>query len=711
MASQGLKLFALGMMDEVKSLGSMATAFGPTVGTDFGGGGPMAQNMPFDPSAMAGPPQAQQMPFDPSAMAGPPQAEPMGGMSMQDQFAGMLVSKGVDPVFAQGLIPNIGDESGWQLDIQEREPIRGRGGKGLIQLTGPRRDVFEAKYGPNGYTMENQAEFIAWETTQGPERHKYEKILREAGGDPRKAAAGIVKDYLRPADKYKEARAAKYLGLDGATKSSMGSTSQYGSAASMLPVDTSYMEDIEPVDPELEKRRYRGALIAGIGKGLGQISKGQEVDISGPLDAYHARAEQARERMQEIAMERRRQQEVLAQRAWQLQDQQTANTLGIQAEGRAEARDIRSDERQQGYKIAEEEREQARIEKQVSRAQDLYGDLLPNAGDYFRVGGQDAVNDAITRSQKVKDRLFTINQVDALADQYADDPTVGDAYRRAAEAMATDPTMSFKEAFDLFAPKDDPAAVREFEFMKGLDDAGRREYLEFRKAGRAEFNLGDKAETVALNHAFSELGKDRDALRAKEPAYRAYQQIADLIEAYPDGRLPTGAIENLTGDVRRYLEGLDLLSPDDELRLGLQQTINSLGSTLIGAIRIPGTGSTSDLEFAEFMKAVPNTAKSEIVNHIMTQAGINNYRYHDQVTNLKEEYIYKNHNTIGFDKYLQEKIQDGTVQATFYSASNLPAMQNAAEIGNLKAGDIIQDKNGNLVVIDQSGIDALLGSD
>lgn len=113
----------------------------------------------------------------------------------------------------QALLMNFQDESGLIPDRVETVPnVHGTRGKGYYQLTGPRRDAFEARFGADGYTAENQINFLVDELT-GSEKAAGQRILAAAqSGNVGETAAVIVDKFLRPAEKHKISRMAKYRG-------------------------------------------------------------------------------------------------------------------------------------------------------------------------------------------------------------------------------------------------------------------------------------------------------------------------------------------------------------------------------------------------------------------------------------------------------------------------------------------------------------------
>lgn len=133
-----------------------------------------------------------------------------GSISQVEQQAyDEMRARGIPDHIAQGFLMNFRDESGFRPDAVEGTPnAQGTRGKGLYQLTGARRDAFEAKYG-NDYSVKNQIDFMMSELN-GSEKSAWDKIqsAKTAG----EAGAAIVTNFLRPAEEHRASRVAKYTG-------------------------------------------------------------------------------------------------------------------------------------------------------------------------------------------------------------------------------------------------------------------------------------------------------------------------------------------------------------------------------------------------------------------------------------------------------------------------------------------------------------------
>lgn len=158
------------------------------------------------------------VPYDPSQgnNSGPRQD---GGGDVQAQVYSGMIARGIPEHVAQGFMMNFQDESGFDIDITEGEAnVHGTYGKGIYQLTGSRRDAFEAKYG-NDYSIDNQLDFMMDELN-GSERGARDAIFNtNSAGE---AGAAIVSRFLRPAEEHRVSRTNRYLGSSGNTDFTRG---------------------------------------------------------------------------------------------------------------------------------------------------------------------------------------------------------------------------------------------------------------------------------------------------------------------------------------------------------------------------------------------------------------------------------------------------------------------------------------------------------
>lgn len=133
------------------------------------------------------------------------------------EIAAGLVKRGLPQHVADAFVMNMKDESGLNPGINEANPVvpGSRGGFGLSQWTGPRRQNLEAFAAQRGVAPSDtnaQLDFLMSEL-QGPERSAYDAIM--AAPDTGSAAAAIVNKFLRPAEQHRASREARYLRSGG----------------------------------------------------------------------------------------------------------------------------------------------------------------------------------------------------------------------------------------------------------------------------------------------------------------------------------------------------------------------------------------------------------------------------------------------------------------------------------------------------------------
>lgn len=125
-----------------------------------------------------------------------------------------LIARGLPAHVAEGIVMNLGDESGFDTSVNEAAPTvpGSRGGFGLAQWTGPRRVALEQAAAASGSMPDDpefQLDFLVNEL-HGPERRAFDKITQTS--NPGDAAAAFATDFLRPAKQHLDRRVADYTG-------------------------------------------------------------------------------------------------------------------------------------------------------------------------------------------------------------------------------------------------------------------------------------------------------------------------------------------------------------------------------------------------------------------------------------------------------------------------------------------------------------------
>lgn len=182
----------------------------------------------------------------------PPSMEPDGGSKASaKQIREGLIRRGLPAHVAQGFVMNMDDESGLNPGINEVAPIvpGSRGGFGLSQWTGPRREALETYAAQRGMPVENvdlQLDFLMQELS-GSESAAADAIM--ATSNSGEAAAAIVNKFLRPAEVHRARREAQYLGSDPRLAELMTASPQPSMSRDSMRALLEVMTDTEVSEP------------------------------------------------------------------------------------------------------------------------------------------------------------------------------------------------------------------------------------------------------------------------------------------------------------------------------------------------------------------------------------------------------------------------------------------------------------------------------
>lgn len=123
--------------------------------------------------------------------------DPPAPKPLDVQIYGWLREGGMRPHVAAAFMDSFMAESGMDPGINERRPLipGSRGGRGLYQLTGPRRRQYETRYGYD-FDAYSQIQFLFWEL-ENTERRARDRI--NATNTREAAVRAITKYFLRPA--------------------------------------------------------------------------------------------------------------------------------------------------------------------------------------------------------------------------------------------------------------------------------------------------------------------------------------------------------------------------------------------------------------------------------------------------------------------------------------------------------------------------------
>lgn len=131
---------------------------------------------------------------------------------MYDLYSYMVNDLGYPDHVAAAFMDNFQAESGLNPTINERNPVvpGSRGGRGLYQLTGSRRDQYEGLYGDE-YEPFSQLDFMDWELNNS-EVNARDAIF--SAPDRASATKAITQKFLRPLHDNSDARVGAWQGLN-----------------------------------------------------------------------------------------------------------------------------------------------------------------------------------------------------------------------------------------------------------------------------------------------------------------------------------------------------------------------------------------------------------------------------------------------------------------------------------------------------------------
>lgn len=135
-----------------------------------------------------------------------------------------LLEQGLPEHVALAVMDSYQSESGMDPGINEIKPLveGSRGGRGLYQLTGPRRKEYEAEYGTD-YAWKDQVDFMLKEGAT-TEKKAWDQVL--ASPDRKSAVKAMTTKFLRPAVDNSDHRYGSWDGTGSIAANQDGSISR-----------------------------------------------------------------------------------------------------------------------------------------------------------------------------------------------------------------------------------------------------------------------------------------------------------------------------------------------------------------------------------------------------------------------------------------------------------------------------------------------------
>lgn len=431
-------------------------------------------------------------------------------------------------------------------------------------------------------------------------------------------------------------------------------------------VDVSELEKNAPdLSPEAQARRRQGMLLMAIGQGLGQLSRGETVDLSNVLSDYQAHQAEMQDRLQEIAMERRRQEERYESRDWQEQDIATYEDQQIASENRAERRDIASENRD----IA---REEAKAKGMSTALAAMYPNSpwLSTAQEVTRIDPTVGFNFAKTKYDEE-------NQAVKTAQEQAANDSIAQIY----ESQGLDDLATMARNGDLVGARD------MYKELNGVTDAQLDAKILERGGPEAaalayRLNLESGADTnpqytaaAGLEQKYlEEQGKLIINNREKQGQLEAMSALLS------DSDLDTGMFQAAIQPFNELLRSFGL---GDTAKTDQKTVIQAIGKHLVSFMRKPGEGVVSNADATRFEAASPSLGKSPEANRLLTYVHLETIKRAETAYNARMEYFAKGgrvDDTDARDAYIKQKV-DATHGASMFESVGTAENGANVEIG------------------------------
>jgi len=162
----------------------------------------------------------------------------------------------------------------------------------------------------------------------------------------------------------------------------------------------------------------------------------------------------------------------------------------------------------------------------------------------------------------------------------------------------------------------------------------------------------------------------------------------------------TGKLEEFLMPFKQFAVSIGAADKTTIDQLGQQELFEATTNYLVPRMRVPGSGSTSDMEINLFKSAVPNLGRTPAGNLVIAGGIENLVEYNIKRQRLMDKYLAENQNLLGFGDYADKEL--GPMYKS-YTSDNDFDMQ--VKQGKLKAGDFVYDAiNGQFRVLTQEDV-------
>jgi hypothetical protein len=648
MSNTFVRSFAFGMDEEIKNLGQLA------LGTDAA-----------DPTATAAPGSAY--PVNPTMQQRMPQQQLPNPFAPQPAQEPIPTPRGEEmwPQVQAGIFKG---ESGGDYDALFNYENRDGGQFANTKLTNMTVDEAIAFSDPNGpYAQHVKGQIGRVATPMGAYQivgKTLRGLKKQMGlkGDERMtpelqdklgkhlwktAGTGQWEGYKGPADPNSVTMAAR-------------NSPPYG--GDDIEVDDSDIAELEKelnVDPKVARRQYWGAALKDLSTGIGAVGRGQSPDMGRFMEAYYARQQEAKERLTELAQERRRRIEREQGHQWDLGAEARAEERDMAAETRAEARQVAAEGRAEGYDVRKENRTQERIDKDNAALGTAVGALYGDDPELAAAQKVIAINPEVGVSL-LERNYAERKEAKKVADTEAQNQALGNAYLEMGKNQGADTSdiAALAARGDMVGARDlykDRFGTTDAQLDAKVLQAGGPQALALAQRLRLESGMTDPQSQAAIDLTSKGLEKEYDGIlanREKAGQLEAMQAVLD------NPNLDTGAFQSAMLPFRQYLADFGI---GDVSQVDQQTVVNAIGNNLISYMRKPGEGVVSDADADRFAAAAPGLGKSPIANKVLTYIHLSTLKREEAAYNARMEYFAQGGdvgNTKARDAYVESKIKE-----------------------------------------------------
>ena len=118
---------------------------------------------------------------------------------------------------------------------------------------------------------------------------------------------------------------------------------------------------------------------------------------------------------------------------------------------------------------------------------------------------------------------------------------------------------------------------------------------------------------VSREERIKKLAKTLEEMRGQD---EAVQRVETLLPLFLSGEAKTGKLDSATVGLRQLFRSVGFLSEEAAEKLGYQELIASASFALAPVMRATGSGSTSDMEFRAYQRAIVDLGATERTNYL-----------------------------------------------------------------------------------------------